>query len=264
MHSSQSRNRRRSAACIRESRLPWQASCALLNGLIFASYGWFLNLQLDDPQTPPTLWQVVLAGVATGVVSSMITAPVELVKIRQQNELSNSPSVKTVTSQIYRQHGIRGLYRGITATMLRDTSYGPYFGTYEACCRFFTPIISDHPASTPRPGPTGWGLLFAGGIAGIVGWCVSFPMDVVKTRVQNTDWTPHIPLDAESTHLVPSSLSQASSGNPYRTTLSTIIHSYREEGISVFFRGLSTALIRAIPVNIVIFAAFDFTARVLS
>ncbi|KZP28648.1 hypothetical protein FIBSPDRAFT_246112 [Athelia psychrophila] len=148
--------------------------------------------------------------------------------------------------------------------MLRDTGYGAYFGSYEACCRFFTPVISDHSASTPGPGPTGWGLMFAGGIAGIVGWAATFPMDVVKTRVQNTDWTPRIPLDAESTRLVPSSLSKASPDNPYRTTLSTIIHSYREEGISVFFCGLSTTIIRAVPVGIAVFAVFDFTVRVLS
>ncbi|KZP05976.1 mitochondrial carrier [Athelia psychrophila] len=240
------------------------ASCALLNGLIFASYGLFLDLQLDDPKKPPTLWQVVFAGVATGVVASVITTPVELVKIRQQNELSNNPSVKIITSQLYKQHGIRGLYRGLTATMLRDTGYGAYFGSYEACCQLFAPVIAEHPASTPRSGPSGWGLLFAGGIAGIIGWAATFPMDVVKTRVQNTDWTPRILLDAESTRLVPSSLSPTSPGNPYRTTLSTIIYSYREEGISVFFRGLSTTVIRAIPVNIAIFAVFDFTVRVLS
>lgn len=32
--------------------------------------------------------------------------------------------------------------------------------------------------------------------------------------------------------------------NPYRTTLSTIINSYRAEGISVFYKGLSPTLIR--------------------
>ena len=32
--------------------------------------------------------------------------------------------------------------------------------------------------------------------------------------------------------------------NPYRTTWSTIVYSYRNEGLGVFFRGLSPTLIR--------------------
>lgn len=248
------------------------ASCALLNGLIFASYGWFLNMQLDHSEQTPTLPQVMLAGVATGLVTSLITTPVDLVKIRQQNELLSNPSVTIITSQLFKQHGIRGLYRGLTATMIRDTGFGAYFGSYEACCRFFTPVANDSsPAS--KPGPTWWGLLLAGGVAGIIGWAATFPMDVVKTRVQSTDWTPGTLSNAELAHLIqPAPALQPKSvalpvtqhENPYRTTLSTIINSYREEGASVFFRGLSATLIRAVPVNIAMFAVFEWTVRLLS
>lgn len=94
----------------------------------------------------------------------------------------------------------------------------------------------------------------------MIGWTVTFPMDVVKTRVQNTDWTPHAPADAELTRLVQPLSSQDAQGkisasvasrkeNPYRTTLSTIVNSYREEGASVFFRGLSTTVIRCADVR---------------
>jgi len=46
-----------------------QASCALLNGLIFASYRFFLRIQLDVADQP-SLAQVTLAGIATGIVTS--------------------------------------------------------------------------------------------------------------------------------------------------------------------------------------------------
>ena len=47
-----------------------QASSALLNGLVFASYRFFMKLQLDHNEATPTLTQITLAGVGTGIVSS--------------------------------------------------------------------------------------------------------------------------------------------------------------------------------------------------
>lgn len=88
-----------------------------------------------------------------------------------------------------------------------------------------------------------------------MGWLVTFPMDVVKTRIQGSDWTPL----ASSPPVKPPERAQLLGSNfpnrpsidsviqedqPYRTTLSTIVNSYRAEGIRVFYRGLAPTLIR--------------------
>ena len=67
-------------------------------------------------------------------------------------------------------------------------------------------------------------LLAAGGLAGIAGWLGTFPFDVIKTRVQSTFGS--------------------GANNPYRNTWSTIVHSYQQEGLKVFFRGLAPTLVR--------------------
>jgi len=169
---------------------------------------------------------------------------------------------------------VAGLYRGITVTALRDCGYGPYFAAYEATCRYLSS------SSTTSPDPftqaeirLSWpALLLAGGIAGIAGWLTTFPLDVVKTRMQGIPPTlgsssPVIPSaivdvspNALSTTALLGQESLASSRhvNPYRTILSTIVHSYRTEGFQVFFfRGLSPTLIRAVPVNMATFATFE-------
>ena len=81
----------------------------------------------------------------------------------------------------------------------------------------------------PLDPPPLWVLLVSGGVAGIVGWLSTFPLDVVKTRMQSTD--------------ARSMLTQ-SQINPYRTMISTIQHSYHTSGFDVFFRGLSPTLLR--------------------
>ncbi|KAG5734748.1 hypothetical protein E4T56_gene15467 [Termitomyces sp. T112] len=225
------------------------ASSALLNGLVFASYRFFMKLQLDHNEATPTLTQITLAGVGTGIVSSILTTPIELIKIRQQNCLEKSASVYSTALQIVRTSGLRGLYRGITATALRDTGYGAYFLSYEATCRALSPLAAgsvESKALASSTGPAWWSMLIAGGIAGVFGWVVTFPFDVVKTRIQGTHYSSPRPPDLRMQKY-----------NLYRTTVSTIINSYRAEGISVFFRGLAPTLLRAIPVNMVTFTTFE-------
>ncbi|TFK89510.1 mitochondrial carrier [Polyporus arcularius HHB13444] len=225
-----------------------------LNGLVFSSYRSLLHAQLDDARATPTLTQVNLAGAGTGIISSLITTPAELIKIHQQSLVRTTGSQSSqplrdrdVILHLWRTHGLRGFYRGITATALRDTGYGAYFAAYEATLRYWprphappTHDRADSPAKEVESALAthSWpAMLAAGGMAGIAGWVVTFPFDVVKTRVQSTP--PGEP------------------GNPYRSTWSTIVASYRAEGLGVFFRGLAPTLIRAIPVNMVTFTTFE-------
>lgn len=121
-------------------------------------------------------------------------------------------------------------------TGIREMGFGAYFGVYEGTLMLFSSpretiptSIIEHPtlaaevATTKmrHPYPV---LLLAGAMAGVLSWLVTFPFDVIKTRVQST-------------------LSPGPE-NPYRSTLSTIMHSYRQEGLRVFFNGLKPTLIR--------------------
>jgi Mitochondrial carrier protein len=65
------------------------------------------------------------------LISSLFTTPTEQLKIRQQSTLDNSrlPSVWKIARDIYKQKGIKGLYRGYTPTAGRELGYGAYFFT---------------------------------------------------------------------------------------------------------------------------------------
>jgi len=122
--------------------------CAFLNGIVFGTYGLLMRAQLNHSSDIPTLRQIALAGSGSGMFASyvhsipspnfssifarLVAAPTELLKIKQQNFASSSPSMPIPTTgqlawQVWRKQGIFGLYRGITPTALRDSAYGVYF-----------------------------------------------------------------------------------------------------------------------------------------
>ncbi|KAF8634643.1 hypothetical protein AX15_000788 [Amanita polypyramis BW_CC] len=148
----------------------------LVNGLLFASYRFFLKVQNGADDVIPTLTQVLLAGICAGVVSSLVllllvyttplpyyidrlvTTPVELIKIRQQDQLT-STSTSQIALQVFKESGVPGLYRGAIATILRETNCGPYFVVYEAISRYFS-------VNNTKELPW-YTLMLAGGAAGV-------------------------------------------------------------------------------------------------
>ncbi|KAG0044270.1 Mcm2-7 hexameric complex component [Gryganskiella cystojenkinii] len=200
--------------------------------------------------------------------------------------LSESGSWK-VAKDVVQRFGFRGLYQGGWVTILRDApGYGVYFLGYEGLKR----VLEIPPGDTS--GINTWKLLFAGGMAGTLSWASIYPLDVIKTRLQTQ---PHL-VEADPYHRVrtlPSTsprvptattalLSKALSGEqqqrgslayqgsssrqghsqspsnaPYKGMVDCAIRSYRSEGMGVFMRGATPALLRAFPVNAVTFFVYE-------
>lgn len=132
---------------------------------------------MANPADEPTLMQIYLAGTGSGIVNSFISCPMELSKIRLQNQQGAAGTGSGTFykgpmdcfKQTYRQGGVRACYRGLWATILRETSYGPYFLSYEIFCRALTPEGQrTQDLSSGR-------LVVAGGFAGIAGWLSTYP-----------------------------------------------------------------------------------------
>ncbi|KAF9926857.1 hypothetical protein FBU30_003647 [Linnemannia zychae] len=226
---------------------------ALVNALLFGVYGFFMDIQMKNPGDDPTLMQIYLAGTGSGIVNSFISCPMELSKIRLQNQDQDSGFSKANAKglptnfykgpmdcfkQTYRQGGLRACYRGLWSTILRETSYGPYFLSYEILCRALTPEGQrTQDLSSAR-------LVVAGGFAGILGWLSTYPTDVIKTRIQaQHDSLPR--------------------SQQFRGVWHCTKHMYREEGIRVFFKGVNATIIRAFPCNAATFLVYSLCMRAL-
>ncbi|KAG8964922.1 hypothetical protein FRC03_001222 [Tulasnella sp. 419] len=228
---------------------------ASLNGMVFATYSHLVQLQLAHKNDEATINQMLLAGAGSGLVASLVATPTELIKIRQQLMYTSAatPSATRVGLDIFRKHGIRGLYRGLTITALRECSYGVYFATYEGLCRFLkprSPIREEgvyHASEAREPSLSWTRLVFAGGIAGVVSWIIIFPVDTIKSRIQS------IETFSSSSSSSSKSLSIISS----RSTIAAVVESYRELGMRGLCAGMTPTVLRAFPVNMVTFFVYE-------
>lgn len=104
-------------------------------------------IRVSDPFSSADCTVEVTSGVCHCYANRrLITAPIELIKIHQQQSLepihirgarsSTTPTARALASQIFKERGIAGLYRGITATVLRDTGYGAYFLGVSIICSY--------------------------------------------------------------------------------------------------------------------------------
>ncbi|KAJ3063869.1 hypothetical protein HDU98_000369 [Podochytrium sp. JEL0797] len=212
---------------------------AAINSLLFGVHGWFMH-HLAGENTP-SVANIFWAGCGSGFVNAFLSCPMELVKIRLQNQsactLGNTSTTYSgnldCIRKLYVQGGLRSFYRGLHVTLWRETpSYGAYFASYEIFSHLFTPEGQrlDVPSA---------GLLVAGGLAGIVGWLSTYPLDVIKTHIQS-DLRPGKPMG----------LVQAAR------------NIYAREGVRPFFAGLGATAVRAFPTNAATFYVVSLVTRV--
>ena len=162
-----------------------------------------------------------LAGSAAGAMATAMTYPLDLMRARYAaagavpglvfESAGNGADVKTAaranakTSRrrlfrdlgaVFRREGLRGLYGGMTPTLLGIVPYaGISFATFETLkSRYAETRAFDENAHrdgfTPKKSssddsemPVGLRLLF-GGVAGLFAQSVTYPLDIVRRRIQ--------------------------------------------------------------------------------
>ncbi|XP_077415299.1 mitochondrial basic amino acids transporter [Vanacampus margaritifer] len=175
-----------------------------------------------------------LAGASAGAIQCVICCPMELAKTRMQMQGTGEKKSKRkmyknsldCLLRIYNKEGIRGINRGMVTTLIRETpGFGVYFLAYDVLTRHLSCEPED-PYLIPK-------LLFAGGMSGIASWISTYPVDVIKSRLQ-----------ADGVGGV----------QRYGGIADCVRQSVRKEGWRVFTRGLTSTLLRAFPVNATTFA----------
>ncbi|KAJ9621692.1 carnitine transporter [Taxawa tesnikishii (nom. ined.)] len=188
--------------------------------------------------------QVSAAGFFSAIPMTLITAPFERVKvllqIQGQKQLAPGEKPKysggvDVVRQLYKEGGIRSVFRGSAMTLARD---GPgsaaYFATYEIVKRRLTPKDENG-----KPGELSLtAVMGAGAAAGVAMWIPVFPVDTIKSRLQSAEGRP---------------------------TISGVVKElYGRGGMKAFFPGFGPAMARAVPANAATFLGVELAQKVFA
>ena len=218
---------------------------AAINAIVFGVQGSTMRW-LSSGSSHSSSVHSFVAGATAGGVQSLICCPMELVKARLQvqgdsaliDHSRGSPNYTgpwDAVKKIYSAEGIRGLGKGMTITLWREVpAFGLYFGTYDLLCRQLVRnggAVHDLPAL--------W-LCVAGGLSGVASWCITYPFDFIKSRIQT-----------DGVHGPPQ----------YMGIIDCCRKSYALGKLRIFFKGFNATLLRAFPVNGVTFTTVAIILR---
>ncbi|XP_058060664.1 mitochondrial carrier protein Rim2 isoform X1 [Anopheles bellator] len=192
----------------------------------------------------------ILSATCAGFASSTATNPIWFIKTRMQLDSSNASnglrsSVGQCVKQIYESQGVRGFYKGITASYVGISETVIHFVIYEALKKKLLELRESSPArygDGPAGGKTSRDFLefmLAGATSKTIASIVAYPHEVARTRLREE-------------------------GNKYRNFWQTLLTVWNEEGKAGLYRGLGTQLVRQIPNTAIMMATYEAVVYVLT
>ncbi|SPQ99390.1 unnamed protein product (mitochondrion) [Plasmodiophora brassicae] len=173
----------------------------------------------------------LLGGMAGGLAQAYTTMGfctfMKTVEVtRHKTRTGQTTSTWAVAADIYRQQGIAGMYKGVSAVALRQmTNWGSRLGIARVSERIITGR-SGNEASTATPTQKVAASVIGGALA-----CWNHPIEVIRVEMQSMAGHPH---------------------RPRRLTItSTAQYIYANNGIAGFFRGVTPRIALSVYLTVV-------------
>lgn len=190
-----------------------------------------------------------LCGAVAGTVSVVVTYPLDLVRTRLSapTEFQRTPSLLTSFPHIFRTEGIRAFYKGLFPTVVGIAPYiGLNFMMYE-----FLKVFFKQRRGFEIKGWRGSDLTFTtvkerlacGALAGAVAQTITYPLDVIRRKMQIQGFSEHHPV--------------------YGSTMNCLRTVYVTEGISGLYRGVGVNLLKVAPSIGVTFVTYEITKAIV-
>ncbi|KAF8973459.1 hypothetical protein BGZ46_009833, partial [Entomortierella lignicola] len=213
----------------------------------FASYEQFKKLLMEpgkhDLDTPRRL----TAGALAGLTSVACTYPLDIVRTRlsiQSAQMANTKEAQAALPGIWKtmvliytkEGGVVGLYRGLGPTLMGVAPYVALnFQAYEVLRKYLTPEGEIAPSIARK--------LLCGALAGSIAQTITYPLDVLRRRMQVTQ--------------------MESVSYKYSSTWDGVKQIIRHEGVRGLYKGMVPNYLKVAPAISISFVVYEQCKQIL-
>ncbi|XP_041119976.1 solute carrier family 25 member 36-like [Polyodon spathula] len=188
---------------------------------------------------------MVSAGLA-GFTAITATNPIWLIKTRLQLDARNRGETRMSAFEcirkVYQSDGIRGFYRGMSASYAGISETVIHFVIYESIKRKLleakTASAMDNEEESVKNASDFVGLMLAAATSKTCATSIAYPHEVIRTRLREE-------------------------GTKYRSFFQTLSMVIKEEGYRALYRGLTTHLVRQIPNTAIMMSTYELVVYLL-
>ncbi|KAF8392607.1 hypothetical protein HHK36_022953 [Tetracentron sinense] len=196
-----------------------------------------------------------ISGALAGCAATVGSYPFDLLRtiLASQGEPKVYSTMRSAFVDIIKTRGIRGLYAGLSPTLVEIIPYaGLQFGTYDTFKRWtmeWNHFRSSHIISIRTDNSLSSFQLFLCGLAaGTCAKAVCHPLDVVKKRFQIEGLQRHPKYGARVEH------------RAYRNMYDALCRILQTEGWAGLYKGIVPSIVKAAPAGAVTFVTYEYTS----
>ncbi|KAL3508075.1 hypothetical protein ACH5RR_033457 [Cinchona calisaya] len=194
-----------------------------------------------------------VSGALAGCAATVGSYPFDLLRtiLASQGEPKVYPNMRSAFVSILQFRGIRGLYAGLTPTLIEIVPYaGLQFGTYDTFKRWtmaWNRYRSSHENESDNS-LSSFQLSLCGSAAGAFAKAVCHPLDVVKKRfqIEGLQRDPRYGARVED--------------RTYKNIFNALFRILQTEGWAGLYKGMVPSIVKAAPYGAVTFVGFEFTS----
>lgn len=199
-----------------------------------------------------------ISGALAGCAATVGSYPFDLLRtiLASQGEPKVYPTMRSAFVDIVRARGFRGLYAGLSPTLIEIVPYaGLQFGTYDTFKRWTMAWNRYRYSKAGFPsaddGVSSFQLFVCGLAAGTCAKLACHPLDVVKKRFQIEGLRRHAKYGARIEH------------DAYRNMFDALRRILASEGWAGLYKGIVPSTVKAAPAGAVTFVTYEFTSDLL-
>jgi len=201
---------------------------------------------IENSETPS--WVSLTAGGLARWLAVTIVNPLELIRTKMQSQKMPWSDVTKCLKELVSTQGVRGLWNGYTATLLRDVPFSAlYWPLYEASrdnLRRYMRIRDKHNLYSLSVQENSFMINFiSGAVAGSVASTITLPFDVIKTIKQ--------------IEMGERDIMRVTPGQT-RTNITIARELLSEQGVKSLFSGLTPRLLKVAPACAIMISSYEF------